>query len=71
MLELKSYDYEVLHRQFVDERGLNKAHPLQRPLWNGVSPGMWESQEWYDYLHAHNMSDPYGKAEEATLEGFF
>ena len=50
---------------------MNKAHPLQRPLWNGVSPGMWESQEWYDYLHDHNMVDPYGKAEEATLEAFF
>lgn len=71
MLELKSYDYEVLRKQFVDERRLNKAHRLQRPLWNGVSPGMWESQEWYDYLHAHSMKDPYGKAEVATLEDFF
>jgi len=71
MLELKSYEYEVLRRQFVDERRLNKSHHLQRPLWNGVSPGMWESKEWYDYLHAHGMKDPYGKAEEANLESFF
>jgi len=71
MLELKSYDYEMLRRQFVDERRLNKSHRLQRPLWNGVSPGMWEEKEWYDYLHAHNMKDPYGKAELATLEDFF
>lgn len=71
MLELKSYDYELLRRQYVDERRLNKSHPLQRPLWNGVSPGMWEDKEWYDYLHAHNMKDPYGKAEVATLEDFF
>lgn len=22
-------------------------------VWNGVSPGMWHSREWYDYLEAH------------------
>jgi hypothetical protein len=71
MLELKSWDYEVLRRQYVDERRLNKSHPLQRPLWNGVSPGMWEDKEWYDYLHAHGMKDPYGGDEVASLEGFF
>lgn len=71
MLELKSYEYEALRKQYVEERRMNKAHPLQRPLWNGVSPGMWEDKEWYDYLHAHGMSDPYGKAEEANLESFF
>lgn len=71
MLELKSYDYEALRKQYVEERRMNKAHPLQRPLWNGVSPGMWEDKEWYDYLHAHGMKDPYGKDEVASLEGFF
>lgn len=71
MLELKSYDYELLRKQFVEERRANKSHKLQRPLWNGVSPGMWESQEWYDYLHSHDMKDPYGKGEECNLEGFF
>jgi hypothetical protein len=71
MLELKSYDYEMLRRQYVDDRRLNKDHPLWRPLWNGVSPGMWEQQEWYDYLHAHDMKDPYGKDEVSTLEDFF
>ena len=71
MLELKSYEYEALRKQYVEERRMNKAHPFQRPLWNGVSPGMWGDKEWYDYLHAHGMQDPYGKDEEATLEGFF
>lgn len=71
MLDLKSYDYEILRRKFVDDRRMNKDHPLQRPLWNGVSPGMWETQEWYDYLHAHNMADPYGKDAVASLEDFF
>jgi hypothetical protein len=52
MLELKSFEYEALRKQFVDERRLNKNHPLQRPLWNGVSPGCMadDSKEWYDYI---------------------
>jgi len=71
MLELQSYEYENLRRKYVDERRLNKSHKLQRPLWNGISPGMWEEKEWYDFLHAHGMKDPYGNDELASLEGFF
>jgi len=71
MLELKSFDYENLRKQFVDERRLNKQHPLQRPLWNGVSPNMWEDKEWYDYMEKHNIPDPYKKEEKSTLEDFF
>jgi len=52
MSELGSWEYEAVRRQFVDDRMHNKEHPNQRPLWNGVSPGMWESQEWYDYLES-------------------
>jgi hypothetical protein len=71
MLELQSYDYEMLRKQFVEDRRTNKDHPLHRPLWNGVSPGMWEDKEWYDYLTAHDMKDPYGGTEIASLESFF
>lgn len=71
MLELKDWDYEILRRQFVDERRLNKNHEHWRPLWNGISACMWEEREWYDYLKAHNMKDPYGKDEVASLEDFF
>ena len=71
MLELKSWEYESLRRQFVDERRMNKNHPLWRPLWNGVSPGMWEQQEWFDYMAEHNIPDPYAKAPAADLESFF
>ncbi|CAB4162898.1 2OGFeDO, oxygenase domain containing protein [uncultured Caudovirales phage] len=67
MLELKSYEYEALRKQYVDERRLNKNHKFWRPLWNGVSPNMWGDQEWYAYLHKHNMKDPYGKDEKADL----
>jgi hypothetical protein len=49
MLELGSREYEDTRYQFVEDRRLNKEHPEQRPLWNGVSEGMWFSEEWYDY----------------------
>ena len=71
MLELKSWDYEQLRKQYVEDRRSNKNHPLWRPLWNGVSPGMWEEQEWYDYMQKHNMKDPYAKEAAASLDAFF
>ena len=71
MVELKSWDYEQLRKQYVDERRMNKDHPLHRPLWNGVSPGMWDEQEWYDYMLSHNIENPFAKQKEASLEGFF
>ena len=71
MVDLKSYDYEFLRKQYIDERRLNKDHRLQRNLWNGVNAGMWEEQEWYDYMKAHNMPDPYEKEKQVTLDSFF
>jgi hypothetical protein len=71
MLDLKSWEYEQLRRQYVEDRKNNKSHKFQRPLWNGISPGMWEEQEWYDYLEAHNMPDPYKKEAAASLDAFF
>ena len=66
----RSYDYEMLRKQYVEERRINKNHKFYKPLWNGVSPAMWEDKEWYDYLHAHGMKDPYGKDEVADLSEF-
>lgn len=57
MLELGSYEYEDTRRQFVDSRRLNKDHPEQRNRWNGISPGLWDSDEWVDYL----LKQPKGK----------
>lgn len=71
MVDLKSWDYEMLRKQFVEERRTNKDHKLQRPLWNGVSPGMWDDQEWFDYMKKHNMPDPYAKEATASLDAFF
>ena len=67
MTELKSWEYENLRKQYIDERRLNKDHPLQRTLWNGVSANMWKEQEWYDYMEANGVSDPYVEKKGATL----
>lgn len=71
MVELKSWEYEMLRKQYVEDRRNNKDHKLWRPLWNGVSPGMWEDQEWFDYMKAHDMPDPYAKEAAASLDAFF
>ena len=77
MLELGEWEYEMTRKQFVEDRRKDKNHELWRPLWNGVSPSMWESQEWYDYLldnGGENMLQfyhPEANKEAASLEGFF
>ena len=62
MLELGSYEYENIRYEFVESRRKNAEHPLQRKLWNGVSEGMWDTKEWYDYLESNGgreMLDKY------------
>lgn len=76
MLELGSKEYEDCRHDFVEDRRLNKEHPEHRHLWNGVSPGMWESQEWYDYctdkLGAETLQKYHPDSVKAnSLEGFF
>lgn len=57
MLTLGTYDYENTRREFIDSRRLNPDHPDQRYRWNGITPGLWESDEWIDYL----LAQPQGK----------
>jgi len=77
MLKLGSWEYETIRRQFVDDRRLNKEHQLWKPLWNGVSPSMWDSDEWYVYLEEKGSGDmlkqyhPEALEEKSSLEGFF
>lgn len=70
MVELKSWDYEQLRKQYIEERRANHEHKFWRPLWNGVSPSMWEDQEWFDYMNKHNIQDPYSK-NTSSLDAFF
>ena len=71
MVDLKSWEYEFLRKQYIYDRHLNKDHKYYRPQWNGVSPNMWEDQEWFDYMEKHNMADPYKEKQTADLSGFF
>lgn len=81
MKELGSWDYETARRDFVESRRLNQDHPEWRPLWNGVSPSMWESKEWYDFIRdmkdndgANMLSKYHPEAVEnkpTSLEAFF
>jgi hypothetical protein len=76
MLELGSYEYERCREDFVESRRLDPKHPLQRYKWNGIAPGMWDSDEWYSYcerrlgrevlLKYHPSAD-----KGATLDEFF
>lgn len=79
MMKLGSWDYEHLRRAFVDDRRKNEDHELWRPYWNGVSPSMWDTEEWFEYLTQHGGEDmlrlyhPKAAAmkEEISLEDFF
>ena len=82
MLQLGSKQYEDCRYDFVESRRTNKEHPgqkyedgSQRHLWNGVSPGMWDSQEWYDYceqkLGREELLKYHPEAEKNSLEEFF
>lgn len=75
MLELGSYEYENARYEYVESRRLNKEHPLWKKLWNGVSPGMWEEQEWYNYLRSKLGEEALAKyhpnALKADIDEFF
>ena len=77
MLELGSKEYEDHRFNYVECRRKNKEHRLQRRLWNGISEGMWDEQEWYDYLETHGGRDtvlkyhPKAYEQISTLEDMF
>lgn len=75
MMELGSYDYENARFEYVESRRKDKEHPLQRKLWNGVSPGMWQEKEWYDFLESklsrEELLKYHPESNQTTLEEFF
>ena len=77
MLQLGQKEYEDLRHKFVEDRKNNKEHELWKPYWNGVSPSMWDSQEWYDYLEEKGGREmlvkyhPAAVDEAGSLEDFF
>jgi hypothetical protein len=77
MLELGSWEYEQTRYDFVESRRKNTEHTEWRKFWNGVSPAMWESYEWYDYLASRQGEETVRKYHPeafhvaASLEDFF
>ena len=76
MLELGSKEYEDTRYDYVESRRKNPDHPEQRPLWNGVSAGMWSDKEWYDFCESKlgrvELLKYHPEAEgQQSLEEFF
>jgi hypothetical protein len=78
MLEFGSWEYEQARANFVNTRRLDKNHPEQRSLWNGVSAMMFESEEWYEFLRLQTDGEemlrkyhPAATKTGTTLEEFF
>jgi hypothetical protein len=77
MLELGSWEYEHIRKDFVESRRMNKEHADWRAGWNGVSPGMWTSREWYDFCTEKGGEDMLNKyhlganSVGPSLEDFF
>jgi len=68
MLELGAKIYEDARYKFVEFRRNNKDHPEWRSMWNGTSPGMWKSKEWYDFLENELGKDMVAKYHPESIE---
>jgi len=73
MAECGSHAYEEARKNFTYSRRLNKEHPLWHDGWNGISPGMWDSQDWADYLALNGFPEEAAKITDkgSSLEKFF
>lgn len=67
VLQLGTKEYEDYRFDFVEQRRLNKEHPLWRPLWNGISPKWSESEEWKEYLLRQPNGEKYLKEYHPNL----
>lgn len=73
MLDLGSWEYEKARYDFVEKTRKDKNRPGWYPRFNGVFPGMWESQEWYDFLKNElpEEAENYMPKASGSLEDFF
>lgn len=76
MLTLGSWEYEQTRKAFVDQCKGDVNHPYYKPRFNGVYPGMWESDEWYQFceskLGREELLKMHPEAEKGqSLEEFF
>jgi hypothetical protein len=77
MLTCGSRKYEETRRRFVYQRRDNKEHPLWHEGWIGVSPSMWDTEEWANFLgnngfhdEAEEILNKLGKGEQTSIFDF-
>lgn len=69
MSECKTKAYEEARYNFVEARRTNKEHPNWRERWNGISAGLWESEEWNEYLLNNGLHEYVNQhAPQAALD---
>lgn len=75
MLGLGSWEYEQTRKKYVQWCAGNTNHPYYRKRFNGVWPGMWESQEWFDFceqeLGRDELIKMHPEANAGSLDEFF
>jgi hypothetical protein len=75
MRELGSWEYEDARYQYVESRrkDTERLENIKNKLWNGVSPGMWDEQEWFDFLRKKCGDEMLNKyhPQKAALDEFF
>lgn len=64
MADCKTKAYEDARFNFVEYRRTNQKHPNWHERWNGVSSGMWETEEWYKYLLDNGLHEYASEIED-------
>jgi hypothetical protein len=67
MVDCKTKVYEETRYNFVESRRKTKDHPNWYERWNGVSAGMWESEEWYRYLVDNGLHEYAAEIEDTVF----
>lgn len=63
MIECGSQKHEDMRRKFVYSRKDNHDHKEWRQAWNGISPNMFQSREWIEYLYNNGAPEEAKKLE--------
>jgi hypothetical protein len=72
-----SRKYEETRRRFVYQRRDDTDHPSYTKGWNGVSPGMWSTPEWANFLghsgfpeEAEQVLNNLGQGDQGSIFDF-
>ena len=75
MLSLGSWNYEQTRKKYVEYCKNDVTNPYHKPRFNGVWPGMWESDQWFEFcekeLGREELLKMHPEADKSTIESFF